>query len=110
MANFFIRNPDVLTNEIENLEENSGKMALSLIEEICGGAGSTMSSLKENNWLRSDGEPLYDLHYNNLLNHAFEDERIVTSLKIIMTHILSINTSNSLARMVSSCIPALLDH
>ena len=33
------------------------------------------------NFIRGDGEPIYDFHFNNLLNHAFNDEDILTSLK-----------------------------
>lgn len=110
LANFFIRIPDAISKEIEALEENEGEMAKSLIEEVFGGALGTMSTLEKNNWIRGPGEPCYDLHFNNLLNHAFEDDKIVTSLKLIMEHILSLNTSNSLQRMVSSCLPELLDN
>lgn len=84
-------------------------MELSLVEELCGGDGTTMSSLISDNWIRLPGEPCYDLHFNNLLNHAFSDESIVTSLKILIEHVLSLNKSNSLQRMVASVVPTLLE-
>jgi len=63
----------------------------------------------EANWIRHAGEPIYDIHFNNLLNHAIADETIVTSLKQILTHLLSLPTSKSLQRMLGSCIPQLLE-
>jgi len=38
MANFCIRHPDVITREIEELEEYGDSMAKSLIEEMCDGS------------------------------------------------------------------------
>ena len=109
IANFFIQSPDMITNEIASLSENEGSMALSLVQEVCDGSFIQEQSLKEANWLRSAGEPIYDLHYNNLLNHAIADEKAVTSLKIIIEHILSVPTSTTLQRIVGSCIPKLLE-
>lgn len=84
----------MLTREIDALEEFGDSMEKSLVEELAD--ETTLSTLKSLNWLRQRGEPCFDLHFNNLLNHGFADDNIVTSLKIIIEHILSIDTSNSL--------------
>ena len=109
MANFCIRHPDVITREIEALEDDGDKMAKSLIEEVCEG-DIAYEILMQNDWIRQRGEPCYDLHFNTILNHGFNDESIVTSLKIIIEHILSLNTSKSIQRMVSSIVPILLEY
>jgi hypothetical protein len=109
MANFCIMHPDIITREIEELEEFGDVMAKSLIEEMCGGS-STMDSLLANDWIRQRGEPCYDFHFNNLLNHGFADEKIVTSLKILIEHILSLETNKSIQRMVGSIVPTLLEN
>jgi hypothetical protein len=71
-------------------------MNLSLVDEVCKGSFEQRDSLLQANWIRHDGEPMFDLHFNNILNHGIADEDIVTSLKQILTHILSLPTSNSL--------------
>lgn len=96
IANFFIKIPDVIQKEIEALGENEGQMALSLVESVCKGNFEQRNSLIAANFIRNDGEPMYDFHFNNLLNLAFKDPEILTSLKQICEHIFSIPTTRSL--------------
>ena len=112
MANFFLKFPEHLSNEIASLNNGDlqGKMALSLIDDFTLLQPDVRESLAKQNWVRSVGEPCYDTHFNNLLNHALSDKKIVTSLKQILSHMLSIKSSASLQRMVQSCIPLLLEH
>jgi len=99
-----------MQKEISKIYEGSQENALSLVETICSGMPETRQSLVNENWIRSEGEPCYDLHYNNLLNHAFNDEKSTTALKMIVKHILEIHTSVSLHKIMSACVPQLLDH
>ena len=91
LANFFLSYPEVIQKEIESLDnDEGGELALSLVEEVCGNDIETRTSLMKEYWIRSAGEPCYDPHFNNLLNHAFADENLITSLKQIISHMLSI--------------------
>lgn len=85
-------------------------MALSLIEEFTNTSPTVKDSLAKQNWVRSVGEPCYDTHFNNLLNHALADKKMVTSLKQILAHMLSVKSSPSLQRIIQSCVPELLEH
>lgn len=109
LANFFLRDPDTVQKEINKINDGQ-EPADSLVEIICSGMPETRLSLVKENWVRSIGEPCYDLHFNNLLNHAFNDEKTLTSLKILVEHILELDTSTSLNRIMSSNVPQLLAH
>lgn len=85
-------------------------MAQSLIEEFTENSQSIKDSLAKQNWVRQPGEPCYDPNFNNLLNIVMEDEKMVTSLKQILEHMLSIKTNPSIQRIIQGCVPRLLEH
>lgn len=72
------------------------EMAKSLIENFTENSQSVKDSLAKNNWIRQPGEPCFDTNFNNLLNIVLEDEDMVTALKQILEHMLSIKTNPSI--------------
>ena len=75
-------------------------MEKSLIDQFTKDIPFVRESLSRSNWIRQTGEPCCDTNFNNLLSLAIADQKMVTSLKQILKHMLSLKTNPSLQRMI----------
>lgn len=102
-----MKDPDTIQKEIEKITEGF-EASPSLVEINVLGNIEARSTLVSENWIRSFGEPCFDFHYQNILDHAFDAPDAVTALQILVKHILSLKTSTSLQRIMSGCVDPLL--